>query len=225
MKLKELIEKLQDLIHHGWDKNQPVYFGDKQQSCDYIVKNADNKLTIKEEWYQMFNSYCSGGVLERYSIDFMEEDIYDAVARFRETMEYEPKTRFIKSMKNEQPDTSTLEGKIAVMQAARTKRIQFSRTSEWNNITVGYCVWNWELNNYRIHPEDLNPAQYRPWTFEEVIIGKTIKSKSNNWFGLILAKYESSVLIAGHSSTYGFKDLLDYFVIESDSSPCGVKIN
>ena len=51
MKLKELIEKLQDLIHHGWDKNQPVYFGDKQQSCDYIVKNADNKLTIKEEWY------------------------------------------------------------------------------------------------------------------------------------------------------------------------------
>jgi hypothetical protein len=31
--------------------NEPIYFGDKQLSVDYIVRNNDGKLTIKEEWY------------------------------------------------------------------------------------------------------------------------------------------------------------------------------
>ena len=51
MTLQQLIQSLQSLIDRGVDPDQKIYFGDKQQTCDYLVKNADGKWTIKEEWY------------------------------------------------------------------------------------------------------------------------------------------------------------------------------
>ena len=77
----------------------------------------------------------------------------------------------------EQPDTSTLQGKIAVMQAyADGKRIEWNWKSDRHN---NYAIttkplWNWDEVNYRIHPHDLNPKpekKWRPWKPEEVPVG------------------------------------------------------
>lgn len=74
---------------------------------------------------------------------------------------------------NTQPDTTTLAGKIAVMQAAAEgKRIEFSHpvhNNEWRIITEP--SWQWGVANYRVHPDDLNPKALRPWRPEEVPLG------------------------------------------------------
>ena len=81
----------------------------------------------------------------------------------------------------EQPDTTTLEGKIAVMQAwLDGKRIQFvlwdKTNPNWSNIDDPR--WAWHNTNYRIHPDDLNPPpKYRAWTVKEVPVGALLRYK------------------------------------------------
>lgn len=77
---------------------------------------------------------------------------------------------------NNQPDTTTTEGKIEVMQAfAAGKRVQFEdRDSQWQNLSIP--GWDWQSWNYRIHPDDLNPPKLRPWRPEEVPVGALIRS-------------------------------------------------
>jgi len=69
---------------------------------------------------------------------------------------------------NQQPDTSTLKGKIAVMQAAlKYGRFQI-RTDDndlWHNNCAPICryFFDFQKMQYRIHPDDLNPPQPKKW--------------------------------------------------------------
>ena len=134
-------------------------------------------------------------------------------------------------MTNKQPDTNTLEGKIAVMEASKTKKIQFKRKSRsWVVLDDiyegnGNLAWNWGDYDYRIHPEDLNPAQFRPYNFDEVIVGSILRSKEHkNWITIITSKFENKVVLGGHSLPFSLQDLFDKFVIEANNQPCGIKI-
>lgn len=58
-------------------------------------------------------------------------------------------------------DTSTIQGKIAVMQAhADGKPIQVNITPEWMGITKDYETWDWSKYDYRIKP-------FEPFIFPE----------------------------------------------------------
>lgn len=61
---------------------------------------------------------------------------------------------------NQQPDTKTKQGRIAVMQAELDgKRIQCACDSRDSWEMVVNPSWNWLALNYRIHPDDLNPPR------------------------------------------------------------------
>jgi len=83
---------------------------------------------------------------------------------------------------NTQPDTSTLEGKIAVMQAAlEGKRIQYRQyNSDWSSTAAKGACWSWHNTNYRIHPDDLNPPpakKWRAWRYgENPPVGSLLRS-------------------------------------------------
>jgi hypothetical protein len=52
MTVDQLIKKLEDMKSSNFIKgDEQLYIGDKQQTTDYFVRNADGKLTLKEEWY------------------------------------------------------------------------------------------------------------------------------------------------------------------------------
>jgi len=52
MTVDDIIQKLENMKYRGEiEGDELLYFGDKQQSVDYFVKNDDGKLTLKEEWY------------------------------------------------------------------------------------------------------------------------------------------------------------------------------
>ena len=98
----------------------------------------------------------------------------------------EPPFQMKEPTMKEQPDTYTLEGKIAVMQAALDgKRIQNTALSgEWADVKQP-LTWNWNVPscNYRIHPDDLNPPsekKWRPWKSEEVPLEAYFKRTFSN---------------------------------------------
>jgi hypothetical protein len=87
---------------------------------------------------------------------------------------------------NQQPDTSTTQGKIAVMTAAEEgKRIQWSVScTHWNDCTSPDTPsWSWGELTYRIHPDDLNPPDPYQHLKDALAAGKRIRLKSNAWFG------------------------------------------
>lgn len=52
MTVDQLIKHLEDMKSRNIIRgDEPLYIGDKQQTTDYFVRNGDNKLTLKEEWY------------------------------------------------------------------------------------------------------------------------------------------------------------------------------
>jgi len=84
---------------------------------------------------------------------------------------------------NTQPDTKTIEGKIAVMQAAKEgKRIQCDDKLDggiWH--AVGKPSWNWFNTEYRIHPDDLNPPDpYKPFK-DALAAGRRVRCFKTNW--------------------------------------------
>lgn len=128
---------------------------------------------------------------------------------------------------NQQPDTKTLAGKIAVMQAhADGKRIQGMMrgpddSSGWRGGVIP--SWNWDECDYRIHPDDLNPrkpATYRQWTPEEAR-GCWIKRKQEHTDTAYLITGTTSVLAQFDNSWFGYAYLLEHCTL-LDGSPCGV---
>lgn len=52
MTIDKLIEALQEMKEdEGISGDEILYIGDKQETTDYFVRNADGKLTLKQEWY------------------------------------------------------------------------------------------------------------------------------------------------------------------------------
>jgi hypothetical protein len=84
---------------------------------------------------------------------------------------------------NQQPDTSTTQGKIAVMTAAEEgKRIQWStRRTHWIDcVSHDTPSWSWNELTYRIHPDDLNPPDPHQHLKDALKAGKRIGIKSTN---------------------------------------------
>lgn len=135
---------------------------------------------------------------------------------------------------NPQPDTSTLDGKIAVMEASKTRRIELRRRHSPSNAwylcdNPKNLAWNWEWYDFRVHPADLNPPpppSYRPWKPEEVPVGRALLHKCGDkrCKHLILNTEITGVYYSsgdrGQWSTY--ESLLEHFTLE-DGSPCGVR--
>jgi hypothetical protein len=97
---------------------------------------------------------------------------------------------------NTQPDTTTLAGKIAVMQAAAEgKRIEI-RVRHGGN----WCIdptpqWDWIMFLYRVHPDDLNPPptpKLRPWRPEEVPLGALIQCKGGGCWRTMIVGYNQA---------------------------------
>jgi len=56
MTVDKLIEELEELKKLGRAIGQEqLYIGDEQQETDYFVRNADGKLTLKQEWMSLNN--------------------------------------------------------------------------------------------------------------------------------------------------------------------------
>lgn len=124
---------------------------------------------------------------------------------------------------NQQPDTTTTRGKTEVMLASETKRILSTRLSTGITTVIPFgveTVWNWKEYLFQIHPDDLNPPQYRPWTSEEVPLLAKIENKSTGTRSVIHHIDNNRVSIGFLNFT--FDDLLKHWVLE-DGAPCGVK--
>lgn len=128
---------------------------------------------------------------------------------------------------NTQPDTTTLAGKIAVMQAwIEGKKIECNRTraghlADWQ--PTPEPVWDWALYDYRIAPESLKP-KYRPWTQNEIPFGVALKHKNSSWIGLITSSYKTEVVLGTDEKCTSFQCLLDNYTL-LDGTPCGVLDN
>jgi hypothetical protein len=132
---------------------------------------------------------------------------------------------------NQQPDTTTLKGKIAVMQAAEDgKRVQYSwghRGDNWVDCASSTSpAWAWEVSTYRIHPDDLNPPKLRPWRQEEVPVGAQIRYKNNSLAHRHLIVSSSPCGLAGHDTNWDYGLLFSAMEHSTDNGktwhPCGV---
>ncbi len=153
--------------------------------------------------------------------------------------------RFADQM-NTQPDTSTLEGKIAVMQAAKGgkkivplctrsscrtkggKKMQFQDGSCWITCDATGPVWNWQATNYRIHPDDLNPKKLRAWRPEEIPTGAVLRRTltHEDQFIILWRAPDGKLSLSGHGgSEWNSIDLMavfEYQVGPGTWLPCGV---
>jgi len=110
---------------------------------------------------------------------------------------------------NQQPDTSTTQGKIAAMTAfEQGKRIQFRFIidPEWEDIAYPY--WHWGSCDYRIHPDDLNPPDPYQHLKDALAAGKRIRMKGENADGW-----------QGSDAKWGFILPPDRYEIEPDPQP------
>lgn len=124
-----------------------------------------------------------------------------------------------------QPDTNTIAGKVAVMLAyQKGKRVEFSDADHrcvWQQ-RDNPC-WDWMHNDYRIHPDDLDPPKFRPWKRGEVIVGtRLILKGSQNHQCLILEVLDDGLVMVGNRMSSP-ESLLEDFTLP-DGSPCGVKV-
>lgn len=125
---------------------------------------------------------------------------------------------------NTQPDTTTTEGKIAVMQAALAgKKIECNRTlaghlADWQPTTQP--AWDWGRYDYRIAPEPERP-KYRPWTQNEIPFWVVLKHKNSSWIGLITSSDKAAVVLGSDQKCTSFQCLLDNYTL-LDGTPCGV---
>lgn len=120
------------------------------------------------------------------------------------------------------PDTSTLAGKIAVMQAALEGRAIDSRTKGCGLYAWLPCrrpSWNWSELDFRIAPPPPTP-RYRPWTADEIPLGSAIKMKHAAWKGLITAVAINEAVLGSDKSPTSTQILLDRFTL-LDGTPCG----
>jgi len=138
-----------------------------------------------------------------------------------------------------QPDTTTIEGKIEVMEAFKKgKLIEYlSRAAGWEKVLTP--SWNWDRYDYRIHPDDLNAFKigdrvrvncpghslhkYIPWTYETCPLGAVVVHKKNKTMRLITGKSDIMVVTGGMGS-YTYREAFDTLIME-DGSPCGTKID
>ena len=125
-----------------------------------------------------------------------------------------------------QPDTSTLDGKIAVMEASKTKRIQQTQGADWKDLKPNHLFWDWVNCIYRIHPDDLNPPpepKWRPWKPEEVPLGACLKLKAVNDTRRLIVGTGYSYVCMGGMGSFPLQSIFDNWTLEDDS-PCGVRI-
>jgi len=131
---------------------------------------------------------------------------------------------------NPQPDTNTLEGKIAVMQAFKDgKRVEWDYCTryphDWKEASAP--SWNWNNYIFRIHPEDLNPPKLRPWKFGEVMPCIVVKCKGDDSIHILSAFYKDNSIRIGECRHSDLNELLLCYEHSTDGGktwlPCGVK--
>lgn len=109
--------------------------------------------------------------------------------------------------------------KIAIMQAFVDKKTVEYYTEEFNIwLKVVSPIWNWEKWEYRIKPE----LQYQRFDFTdaEKLIGKVVKSKNNDYIGMIKCAYADNNFIVIGESRVGYDRLFTDFLFLDDSI-CG----
>jgi hypothetical protein len=107
--------------------------------------------------------------------------------------------------------------KIAVMQAyCDGEEIEYTQNNEDNWVDVPYPSWNWGSSKYRVK---LQP-QYQPFDFTDAksLIGRIVKSKNNDYIGMITSVNKHSVIIGDVFIIH--KTLLTDFLFLDDSI-CG----
>jgi len=97
---------------------------------------------------------------------------------------------------------------------AKGKKIQMLCSGGVWDTLVGTPSWNWNMHEYRVKPE----PKVRPWTKEEVPIGKIVVSTVGNRYA-IQAACDGGLYLIG--------TFVDYIrMLEThkmgDGSPCGV---
>jgi len=83
---------------------------------------------------------------------------------------------------------------IAVMQAhCEGKQIEYTQNNEDNWVMVCEPSWNWKGSKYRVKPQ----PQYQPFDFTDALylIGKIVKSKNDEFVGMITGVNKTSVAI------------------------------
>jgi hypothetical protein len=61
---------------------------------------------------------------------------------------------------------------------------------------------------------------YEPFSFQDQLIGRIIKSKKSNIRALIVGQNIEGVFL---TDSYSYKELLERFIFEKDGTPCGKK--
>lgn len=126
------------------------------------------------------------------------------------------------------PDTRTLAGKIAVMQAALDGediqvRCRTLPESTWVDIRKPeLSSWDWMTHDYRIAPEPPKEPRYRPWKSSEVPVGAVVMDKGSGFKHLIVSYRSGYVFVAGGQEAYLPDVMLQEYTM-LDGSPCGVK--
>lgn len=128
------------------------------------------------------------------------------------------------------PDTSTLAGKIAVMQAVfEGKRIEGIERNSYHPKWFLFSdpLWNWKDYDYRIAPEPPKPPEpkYRPWNADDMILGVAIKTKANpSRKKLIVAQFHNTVFFGSSHEHIPYEHLFAHWTL-LDGSPCGVRLD
>jgi hypothetical protein len=107
--------------------------------------------------------------------------------------------------------------KIAVMQAyCDGEAIEYTQNNEDNWKEVFYPSWNWGGSKYRVKPQ----PQYQPFDFTDALylIGKIVKSKNDEFVGMITGVNKTSVAIGDFFVKH--EQLLTDFLFLDDSI-CG----
>jgi len=117
--------------------------------------------------------------------------------------------------------TSTEKANIMLAYANGAK-IESTGRNGWFEV-AGEPLFNWEHNDYRVKPQ----PKTIPFTFEDrkLLIGRAVRDidMSNQYVGVINECYSDSVGI-GINFTESYLSLLENYVFDADSSPCGIII-
>lgn len=119
--------------------------------------------------------------------------------------------------------------KIKIMQAfVDGKKIEFLIKGQWEWNNASSPSWDWDHCEYRVKPE----VVYRPWNWEEIILGTRIISNSGDIEAGIQRKemhrnsdgtLKIKIYIGTHEPHSPLQIFKDYK--RSDGSPCGAKIS
>jgi hypothetical protein len=99
------------------------------------------------------------------------------------------------------------------------KTIQHNKENARNTLDA-LLVQEDVINHLICNKEIKEENTYEPFSFQDQLIGRIIKSKKSNIRALIVGQNIEGVFL---TDSYSYKELLERFIFEKDGTPCGKK--